>query len=61
MSAPTPARRDARRRTDADDMKVPDAVGAEGIEHLVVGQDRVRAMLAELPPRERDVLASMEV
>ena len=53
-------RRDERRRTDAV-AEVPDAVGEEGIEHLVVGQDRVRSLLSKLPPRERDVLASMEV
>lgn len=53
-------RRDARRRTDAV-AEVPDDVGVEGIEHLVAGQDRVRALLSELPPRERDVLACLEV
>jgi RNA polymerase sigma-70 factor (ECF subfamily) len=53
-------RRDMRRRTDSV-AEVPDAVGVEGIEHLVTGQDRVRALLAELPPRERDVLACLEV
>ena len=53
-------RRDGRRRTDAV-AEVPDQVGVEGIEHLVAGQDRVRALLAELPPRERDVLACLEV
>ena len=53
-------RRDVRRRTDAVE-EVPDAVGVDGIEHLVTGQDRVRALLAELPPRERDVLACLEV
>ena len=42
-------RRDGRRRTDAV-AEVPDAVGVEGIEHLVAGQDRVRALLAELRP-----------
>jgi RNA polymerase sigma-70 factor (ECF subfamily) len=53
-------RRDARRRTDAV-ADVPDQVGVEGIEHLVAGHDRVRAILSELPPRERDVLACLEV
>jgi len=33
----------------------------EGIDHLVAERDRVRAILSALPPRERDVLASMEV
>jgi RNA polymerase sigma-70 factor (ECF subfamily) len=53
-------RRDERRRTDAV-ADVPDQVGVVGIDHLVAGQDRVRALLAELPPRERDVLACLEV
>jgi RNA polymerase sigma-70 factor (ECF subfamily) len=53
-------RRDARRRTDAV-AEVPDAVGVEGIEHLVAGHDRVKALLSELSPRERDVLACLEV
>ena len=52
--------RDARRRTDAV-AEVPDGVGIDGIDHLVAGQDRVRSLLAELSPRERDVLACLEV
>jgi DNA-directed RNA polymerase specialized sigma24 family protein len=41
--------------------RVHDDVGVEGIEYLVTGQDRVRALLSELSPRERDVLACLEV
>jgi RNA polymerase sigma-70 factor (ECF subfamily) len=52
--------RDARRRTDAVP-DVPDLVGLDGIEDQVAGQHRVRALLAELSPRERDVLACLEV
>jgi RNA polymerase sigma-70 factor, ECF subfamily len=52
--------RDARRRTDAVP-DVPDQVGLDGIEEQVAGQHRVRALLAELSPRERDVLACLEV
>ena len=52
-------RRDTRRQTDAV-AEVPDAIGLDGIDHLVAGQDRVRALLALLPPRERDVLACLE-
>ena len=52
--------RDARRRTDAV-AEVPDTVGIDGIDQLVAGQDRVRILLAELSPRERDVLACLEV
>ena len=52
--------RDARRRTDAV-AEVPDEVGLDGIEQAIAGQDRVRALLSELSPRERDVIACLEV
>ena len=52
--------RDARRRTDAV-AEVPDQIGIDGIEQQIAGQDRVRALLSELSPRERDVLACLEV
>jgi RNA polymerase sigma-70 factor (ECF subfamily) len=52
--------RDARRRTEAV-ADVPDRVGVDGIEHLVAGQDRVQALLSQLPPREREVVSCLEV
>ena len=53
-------RRDSRRRTDPV-AAPPELVSAGAADETVGGTDRVRALLANLPPRERDVLACLEV
>ncbi|WP_372727648.1 RNA polymerase sigma factor [Nocardioides sp.] len=54
-------RRRTLRRATSPTAEPPARVGSEGHESVVVGHHWVMQALAQLPPRERDVIACLEV